>query len=71
MLPGQAQHVIQRGNNREAIFNTVADYRSAQCGFAIHEVNQAIFTQINRQTIQEVCEALGLSPTRARAIMDK
>ena len=26
-LPGQPQHVIQRGNNREAIFGAVADYR--------------------------------------------
>ncbi|MDN5848444.1 MAG: transposase [Nitrococcus sp.] len=27
VLPGQPQHVIQRGNNREAVFGTVADYR--------------------------------------------
>ena len=27
VLPGQPQHVIQRGNNRAAVFGTVADYR--------------------------------------------
>jgi putative transposase len=27
VLPGQPQHVIQRGNNREAIFRAEADYR--------------------------------------------
>ncbi|HET8701424.1 MAG TPA: ketoacyl-ACP synthase III [Nitrococcus sp.] len=56
--------------NRDG-WTTLARELAAQCGFAIHEVNQAIFTQINRQTIHEVCEALGLSPTRAHTIMDK
>ena len=27
-LPGCAQHVIQRGNNREACFYTEADYKA-------------------------------------------
>ena len=27
ILPGQLQHVIQRGNNREPIFYEEADYR--------------------------------------------
>jgi len=27
ILPGQPQHLIQRGNNREAIFFAEADYR--------------------------------------------
>ena len=26
-LPGYPHHVIQRGNNRQAIFTTVADYQ--------------------------------------------
>ncbi|MDN5871575.1 MAG: ketoacyl-ACP synthase III [Nitrococcus sp.] len=44
---------------------------AAQCGFGIHEVAQALFTQVNRQTIHDVCEALGLSLTRAHTVMDK
>ena len=27
VIPGQPQHIIQRGNNREAIFGADADYR--------------------------------------------
>ena len=27
VLPGQPQHIIQRGNNRQAIFAAEADYR--------------------------------------------
>ena len=27
ILPGQPQHVIQRGNNRQVIFNADDDYR--------------------------------------------
>ena len=27
VLPGQPQHVIQRGNNRHAVFGAEADYR--------------------------------------------
>lgn len=42
-----------------------------QCGFRIEEVAQAIFTQVNRGTIQEVCESLGLPPSRAHTIMEK
>ncbi|MDN5848143.1 MAG: ketoacyl-ACP synthase III [Nitrococcus sp.] len=44
---------------------------AAQCDFGIHEVAQALFTQINRQTIRDVCEALGLPLTRAHTVMDK
>jgi putative transposase len=27
VIPGQPQHVIQRGNNREVLFDAEADYR--------------------------------------------
>lgn len=42
-----------------------------QCGFGIPEVAQALFTQVNHRTIQEVCAALGLPRARAHTIMDK
>ena len=45
VIPGQAQHIIQRGNNRQAIFAAEADYQffrdalveaAAEHGLAIH-----------------------------------
>ncbi len=45
VIPGQPQHIIQRGNNRQAIFAAVADYQffrdalveaAAEHGLAIH-----------------------------------
>jgi putative transposase len=27
VIPGQSQHIIQRGNNREVIFTAEADYQ--------------------------------------------
>ncbi|MDO9450832.1 MAG: transposase [Rugosibacter sp.] len=45
VIPGQPQHIIQRGNNRQAIFNVEADYRffrdalveaAERFGLAIH-----------------------------------
>ncbi len=45
VIPGQPQHIIQRGNNRQAIFAAVADYRffrnalveaAAEHGVTIH-----------------------------------
>ena len=44
-LPGYPHHVIQRGNNRQAIFVTAADYRmlldlleenAKKCDVAVH-----------------------------------
>ena len=45
VIPGQPQHIIQRGNNRQAIFAADADYQffrdalveaATDCGLAIH-----------------------------------
>jgi len=45
VIPGQPQHIIQRGNNRQAIFGTDADYcffrgalveAATRQGWAIH-----------------------------------
>ena len=45
VIPGQPQHIIQRGHNRQAIFGADADYRffrgalveaATQQGLAIH-----------------------------------
>lgn len=45
VIPGQPQHIIQRGNNRQTIFAAEADYQffrnalaeaAAKCGLAIH-----------------------------------
>ena len=45
VIPGQPQHIIQRGNNRQAIFGADADYRyfrgalveaATQQGLSIH-----------------------------------
>ena len=45
VIPGQPQHIIQRGNNRQAIFAAEADYQffrdalveaAAEHGLAIH-----------------------------------
>lgn len=49
----------------------LAQALATQCGFGINEVAQAIFTQVNYQTIQDVSAALGLSSDRAHTIMGK
>ena len=36
VLPGQSHHVIQRGNNRQIIFNVDGDYR-----FYLEKLNNA------------------------------
>ena len=45
VIPGQPQHIIQRGNNRQVIFSAKADYRffraalveaATEFGLAIH-----------------------------------
>ena len=50
-----------------ALVRTLAE----QCGFAIDEIAQALFTQINQHTIREVCTTLGLPIARAHTVMDK
>lgn len=35
-LPGYPHHIIQRGNNRQAIFTTTADYQALLCLIDVH-----------------------------------
>jgi 3-oxoacyl-[acyl-carrier-protein] synthase-3 len=44
---------------------------AANGNFSLDEIDLAIFTQVNRGTIQMVMEDLGLPPQRAHTIMDK
>ncbi|WP_440996746.1 3-oxoacyl-ACP synthase III family protein [Arhodomonas sp. SL1] len=44
---------------------------AARCGFAIDEIDHAIFTQVNRCTIHRVCDALDLPRERAVMIMEE
>ncbi|MDZ7810441.1 MAG: 3-oxoacyl-[acyl-carrier-protein] synthase III C-terminal domain-containing protein [Arhodomonas sp.] len=42
-----------------------------RCGFAVDEIDHAIFTQVNRCTIHRVCDALDLPRERAVMIMEE
>ena len=44
---------------------------AGQCGFGVGDVDLAVFTQVNRSTIDRVCEELDLPRDRAHTIMDK
>jgi len=40
-------------------------------GFAIGDIDLAVFTQVNRQTIERVCDNLALPQERAHLVMDR
>lgn len=44
---------------------------AAEQGFAVSDIDRAVFTQVNRSTILTVCESLGLPTDRAHLVMDR
>jgi len=44
---------------------------AAQGGFAMADIDQAIFTQINATSIAEACQTLGIAPDQAPMLMDR
>ncbi|TVQ23861.1 MAG: ketoacyl-ACP synthase III [Spirochaetaceae bacterium] len=59
------------GDRNVKLWPDVVHRVAARAGFAIKDIDQVIYTQINRSVIEQVNEILGIPMTKSHTIMDR
>ncbi len=59
------------GDRNVKLWPDVVKRVAARAGFAINDIDQVIYTQINRSVIEQVNEILGVPMTKSHTIMDR